>query len=97
MPLRPRVLTYVRQGLPFSVLFEFGDAESDIQTLRILASEPFSLLNVYNERQLTVQPVPETQPCPYTIERTNLLSRNFDTSTLLRGDFNLHHHWWNYQ
>ncbi|KAL5606238.1 uncharacterized protein BROUX77_003431 [Berkeleyomyces rouxiae] len=97
MPLRPRVLTYVRQGLPFSVLFEFGDAESDIQTLRILASEPFSLLNVYNERQLTVQPVPETQPRPYTIERTNLLSRNIDTSTLLLGDFNLHHHWWNSQ
>ncbi|KAL5592722.1 uncharacterized protein BROUX77_007058 [Berkeleyomyces rouxiae] len=97
MPLRPRVLTYVRQGLPFSVLFEFSDAESDIQTLRILASEPFSLLNVYNERQLTVQPVPETQPRPYTIERTNLLSRNIDTSTLLLGDFNLHHHWWNSQ
>ncbi|KAL5606231.1 uncharacterized protein BROUX77_003424 [Berkeleyomyces rouxiae] len=65
--------------------------------LFMTASEPFSLLNVYNERQLTVQPVPETQPRPYTIERTNLLSRNIDTSTLLLGDFNLHHHWWNSQ
>ena len=86
---RPRVLLYVSRFLQAQVNpiqdFFFPDPDFLIVSVKSQHFE-FTLLNVYHEKDQQGSAV-------QTIERV-LLPRNIPPSSLLLGDFNTHHHWW---
>jgi ribonuclease HI/exonuclease III len=87
---RPRVLAYIRKnsGLQANPRYDKCN-DLDIQVIDILGvEEPFSIVNIYNEKQL------KSASTQKTVERM-LLPMQLDNPALLAGDFNLHHNWWN--
>ena len=94
IPQRPRVLTYVRRLLGLQVNARFDLAlDPDFQAIEVAASEPFIAVNIYNQKA--------KPPAigPYTLDRLfqrqELLQKLRQRPSLLVGDFNLHHTWWN--
>ena len=97
IPIRPRVLTYVRKArklvyIPRYDLFN----DPDIQAIEIMGIETFLLYNIYNEKERDYGLNPNQGPHQgrYTIDRL-LLNTHLQLPTLLAGDFNLHHPRWN--
>ena len=88
----PRTLTYVSNTNPFLKASLQPDicSDEDIQVIKISAPnlKPIHLFNIYNETP--------RYDCslPYTIER-KLKNITLPSSTILAGDFNEHHIWWN--
>ena len=88
----PRTLTYVSNTNPFLKASLQPDicSNENIQVIKISTPnlEPIHLFNIYNgtpryDRSL-----------PYTIER-KLKNTTLPPRTILAGDFNAHHMWWN--
>ena len=96
IPIRPRVLTYVRKArklvyIPRYDLFN----DPDIQAIEVIGIETF-MYNIYNEKERDYGLNPSQEPSVgrYTIDRL-LLNTCLQQPTLLTGDFNLHHPRWN--
>ena len=88
---RPRVLAYIRRnsGIQANPRYDICN-DLDIQVIDILGvEEPFSIINLYNEKQL------ETAVTTTTVDRVLLPMEQREKPVLLAGDFNLHHTWWN--
>src|SRR5205807_3382592 len=66
--------------------------DEDIQVIQISTPniEPIFLFNIYNETP------PHDRTLPYTVERT-LKHITLPERTILAGDFNAHHLWWNWK
>jgi len=64
--------------------------DEDIQVIQISTPniEPIFLFNIYNESP------PHDRTLPYTVERV-LNNLTLPERTILAGDFNAHHLWWN--
>ncbi len=88
---RQRVITFVSKAFQFSVTSR-SDLCSDtyIQILNISGTniENFSILNVYNEKSQ------KSNSYKYTVER-KLTTIELTQNSLVCGDFNAHHQWWN--
>ncbi len=91
--IRPRVLIYIRKAskLEFSPRYDLFD-DPDLQLIEVYGPEPFHILNLYNEKQ-RLQDSQGPQG-PRTIHRA-LLHYTPNKPTVVAGDFNLHHLWWN--
>ncbi|KJZ68630.1 hypothetical protein HIM_11979 [Hirsutella minnesotensis 3608] len=91
---RARVMAYKRKDARFEASPSFDlFCDPDIQAIRVEGVEPFTLINLYNEKE--VIRAPASQPGPYTVERLLLTTQLPQQPFLLAGDFNLHHHRWN--
>ena len=89
--VRPRVAIYARKDTKYSYTARPDiTADPDILVLQISGPglEPFQLINLYNERDL------EKDGGDYTIERS-LQHLKPEKRTIICGDFNAHHSWWN--
>ena len=98
IPIRPRVLAYVRKAsnLTFTPRYDLFN-DPDIQAIEIIGLETFLIFNIYNERERDYGE--DMSQCPsrqgqYTVDRL-LLHTQLQEPTLLTGDFNLHHDRWN--
>jgi Endonuclease-reverse transcriptase len=91
-PNKPRTITFISNTNPFlrGSLQPNLCTDEDIQVLKISTPsiEPIYLFNIYNERPR------QNQDQPYTIERV-LTHITLPERTILAGDFNAHHPWWN--
>ena len=91
--IRPRVAIYIRKlaNLTYCQRTDLT-SDSDIIILDISGSniESFQIINIYNEKSLDCQ----LNSTSYTVERS-LQSIQLSTETLIVGDFNAHHSWWN--
>src|SRR5205807_3606242 len=89
---RPRTLTYVSSNNPYlkASLQPNICNDEDIQVIQISTPniEPIFLFNIYNESP------PHDRTLPYTVERI-LKYITLPERTILAGDFNAHHLWWN--
>jgi ribonuclease HI/endonuclease/exonuclease/phosphatase (EEP) superfamily protein YafD len=103
---RPRVIAYKRKESLFEASPSFDlFCDPDIQAIRVEGTEPFTLINLYNEKEVIEAPAsqqrpytvraPASQPGPYTVERLLLTAQLPQQPFLLAGDFNLHHPRWN--
>ena len=90
----PRTLTYVSKTNPYLKASLQPDicSDKDIQVIKISTPnlEPIFLFNIYNETP--------RYDCsqPYTVERRHK-NIPLPPRTILAGDFNAHHMWWNSQ
>ena len=95
---RPRVLAYIRRAsyLQANPRFDICN-DLDIQVIDILGvEEPFSIVNLYNEKQLRESSSQGPSQGQRTIERILYTTlEQLDKPAILAGDFNLHHFWWN--
>lgn len=92
---RPRVACYIRKCLSLQILPKniFAE-ENDVLVLEISGNlETFHLLNVYNEKALNPDSTSSSSGL-CTVQRA-LSSYQPAYPTILVGDFNLHHTWWN--
>src|SRR5205085_6514069 len=89
---RPRTLTYVSNTNPYlkASLQPNICNDEDIQVIQISTPniEPIFLFNIYNESP------PHDRTLPYTVERI-VKYITLPARTILAGDFNAHHLWWN--
>ena len=89
---RPRTLTYISNTNPHLKAALQPDIcnDEDIQVVKISTPtiEPVFLFNIYNESP------PHDRTLPYTVERV-LKNITIPARTILAGDFNAHHLWWN--
>src|SRR5437588_3463575 len=89
---RPSTLTYVSNTNPYlkSSLQPNICNDEDIQVIQISTPniEPIFLFNIYNESP------PNDRTLPYTVKRI-LKYITLPERTILAGDFNAHHLWWN--
>jgi hypothetical protein len=88
--IRPRVVIFARKNTPYSYTARpdiFNDL--DILILQVSGPEisPFQLINIYNEKGLG-----ENQE--WIIKRS-LESIKPERRSIICGDFNAHHSWWN--
>ena len=88
--LRPRVAIFHRKLSRFQFCQRDDLSTSDLLVIDILGSQvpDLQLINIYNEKSL------ETEDNSYTIERA-LVNITPTRNTILAGDFNAHHSWWN--
>jgi len=89
--VKPRVLSYIRKRPGLEFVAPTSSQDPDFQVIRIIHPiEPFSIFNIYNGHR--------DHNIPYTLDR---LLRSYpilpQSPTLVVGDFNLHHPWWNPQ
>ena len=86
--LRPRVLIYASRSLQAQINpLQDSPADPDCQAVGIKSTHfNFTLYNIYNENDQQGSP-------NRTIERM-LLPTMLPTTTLVLGDFNTHHPWW---
>jgi len=91
-PSSPRTITFISKTNPHLTcnLQNNMCRDEDIQILKINTAtiETLYLFNIYNERPRN------NRDLPYTIERT-LSQIELPKRTILAGDFNAHHPWWN--
>ena len=92
---KPRVLTYVRKAsnLDFSPKYDLC-SDPDIQVIEVVGREAYYIVNVYNERERLEGPGPSQALGLTTVER-KLQYLYLQNPSLIVGDFNLHHPWWN--
>jgi retrotransposon-encoded endonuclease len=85
---RPRTLAYVSKGYkPIVSLSPTSPQDPDLLVIDIKTkSSKFQVLNIYNEED-------QAKEGPKTLERC-LFFRNMDPNSILLGDFNTHHPWW---
>lgn len=85
---RPRTLAYISKYYRNTVTLATSSPEDpDLLVLDIGEGSPkIQILNIYNEADLAGEGV-------YTIERC-LFERQINSSSILLGDFNSHHPWW---
>ena len=84
--LRPRTLVYVARGFRPTVAISDCPSDPDLLVINIIEGKSqIQLLNVYHEEN-------QLGHGPKTIER--LFNRQILPNTLLLGDFNTHHPWW---
>ena len=97
IPIRPRVLTYIRKAreLIYTPRYDLFN-DPDIQAVEVMGIEAFLVYNVYNEKERSYNLNASQDPCQgrYTVDRL-LLNTQLHQPTLLAGDFNLHHPRWN--
>jgi hypothetical protein len=94
--LKPRVLAYVRKGsLAFTPRYDLCN-DPDLQVIQVFGIEPFYIFNVYNERERIIgsSEGSKVRLGLYTVERL-LQHIHPDFPSVILGDFNLHHPWWN--
>ena len=88
----PRTLTYVSNTNPYLKAALQPDicSDEDIQVIKISTPnlKPVYLFNIYNETPRY------DRSQPYTVER-KLKNITLPPRTILAGDFNAHHMWWN--
>jgi hypothetical protein len=91
--IRPRVAIYARKQSSFSFCHR-TDLTSDTDIVIVDVSGPgietFQIINIYNEKSLDSDP----EFTDYTVERS-LQYVQLSHETLIVGDFNAHHNWWN--
>ena len=86
--MRPRTLFYIARELQASLASNsLSDPDCLIIEL-ILGALKMQLINVYNAIH------PEDPNSILTILREDILPTTLDNSSLLLGDFNIHHPWW---
>lgn len=84
--LRPRVVFYVSDVLSTSIA---PSSPQDPDCVIIdLAEHSIQLINVYNATH------PESPNRIKTLQREGLLQDSLPSKTILLGDFNIHHPWW---
>ena len=84
--LRPRTLVYVARSFRPTVAISDCPSDPDLLVINIIEGKSqIQLLNVYHEEN-------QLGHGPKTIER--LFTRDLYSNTLLLGDFNTHHPWW---
>ena len=88
--LRPRVAIFHRKLSKFQYCQRNDLSSSDLLVIDILGSQipNLQLINIYNEKSLE----PEIES--WTIDRA-LISLIPSKNTIIGGDFNAHHSWWN--
>lgn len=86
---RPRTATWIRKDLPYDIRQGPLEEEPDAQFLDLIEGEGKTrLVNLYNEKDLETGTL-------WTVERTLLRNEALATqNTILLGDFNTHHPWW---
>ena len=86
---RPRTLTYVSRTFKPSVsLARESPIDTDIQILQITeGEETLEIINIYNQSDQGNSGQKTAERCLYT--------QDIHTNTILCGDFNSHHPWWN--
>jgi hypothetical protein len=92
---KPRTATYIskrRTDLVCSLRSDLlPEVDGDVTLLHILAGRSsFYLYNIYNERRK----LSDQTSTPYTVDRY-LHSHNLAGPSIVAGDFNAHHSWWN--
>ena len=91
--IRPRVAIYARKQSRYSFCHR-TDLTADTDIIIIDVSGPdietFQIINIYNERSLD----PDSDSTSWTVERS-LQDIELSKETLILGDFNAHHSWWN--
>jgi hypothetical protein len=89
--LRPRVAIFHRKLSRFQFCQRDDLSTSDLLVIDILGSQvpDLQLINIYNEKSLETD-----SDDSYTIERA-LVNITPTRNTILAGDFNAHHSWWN--
>jgi len=89
-PIRPRVAIFHRKLSRFQYCQRDDLSSSDLLVIDIIGSKipNLQLINIYNEKSL------ETGNNEYTIERA-LVKLAPSKNSILGGDFNAHHPWWN--
>ena len=83
---RPRTVTYISKSAPN---YDVISLDVDMVITRHHTHPSFTLTNIYNERQYR-----QNQAPIYTAERLLFNTRPTGPSILV-GDLNLHHNWWN--
>ena len=84
--LRPRTLVYVARAFRPTVTISDDPSDPDLLVINIIEGKSqIQLLNIYHETN-------QLGHGPKTIER--LFNRQILPNTLLLGDFNTHHPWW---
>ena len=86
---RPRVLLYISRFLQAQInpIHDFSSPDPDFLAVSVKSRHfQFTLFNIYDEKDLLGS-------ASRTIERI-LLPNTIPPSSLLLGDFNTHHHWW---
>ena len=85
---RPRTLVYIAKSFkPLVTIASSSPQDSDLLVIDIIEKQSkIQLLNVYNEED-------QAKIGPFTLERC-LFSRELQPNSLLLGDFNTHHPWW---
>ena len=89
--IRPRVAIFARKQASLTFC-QRTDQISDSDIIIIDVSSPqiesFQIINIYNEKSL------DSESDSYTVERS-LQHLSLVKETLIAGDFNSHHSWWN--
>ena len=89
MGFRPRILAYISKTYIPSVILAPSNLDPDLLVLLIAEeSNIFELVNLYNENS-QIEGISTK-----TVERS-LLPRTISANSMILGDFNLHHPWWN--
>jgi ribonuclease HI len=85
---RPRTLAYISRGYkPLVSLSPSSPQDPDLLVIDIKTkSSKFQVLNIYNEED-------QAKEGPKTLERC-LFLREIEPNSILLGDFNTHHPWW---
>ena len=84
---RPRVAIFQAKRSIFN--FELSYSSNDILIINILIdNKKIQLINIYNEKEIG------TENSLYTIER-ELIKIKPEKYSIIAGDFNAHHSWWN--
>jgi hypothetical protein len=85
---RPRTLVYIARSLkPLVTIASSSPRDSDLLVVDITEGQlKIQLLNIYNEKD-------QAETDLYTLQRC-LFPRELQPNSLLLGDFNTHHPWW---
>jgi hypothetical protein len=85
---RPRTLAYISNGYkPLVSLSPSSPQDPDLLVIDIKTkTSKFQVLNIYNEED-------QAKEGPKTLERC-LFNRELEPNSILLGDFNTHHPWW---
>lgn len=86
---RPRTLAYISKAFtPSTYLSPTSPADGDIQVIEITYGvKCLQIINLYNQKESDMQPI-------RTFQRS-LKNLRLHNSTIIMGDFNAHHPWWN--